>query len=98
MTIRKNKVRQRVLSIVFVIYTFTAFGWGQTGHRVVAQIAQNHLNTSTKKALLDILGNKSLVEASSWMDDIKSDKVYDHTHAWHYVTVPNGETYQTAEK
>ena len=74
------------------------FAWGQTGHRVVAQIAQNHLHPKTAKQLFEIMGHESLVEASTWMDHIKSDSTYDHTHAWHYVTIPDGETYATSEK
>ena len=72
--------------------------WGQTGHRVVAQIAQNHISDKTAEQLFEIMGHESLVEASTWMDNIKSDSSYDHTHAWHYVTIPDGETYATAKK
>jgi len=91
-------VRQIVLSIVFVVYTITAYGWGQTGHRVVGQIAQNHLKATTKKALIEIMGHESLVEASTWMDDIKSDSNYKHSRSWHYVNIPNGMTYETSTK
>ena len=79
-------------------FVVSVFAWGQTGHRVVAQIAQNHLSDNAAKQIFEIMGHESLVEASTWMDNIKSDSTYDHTHAWHYVTIPNGETYESSEK
>ena len=74
-----------------------AFAWGQTGHRVVGKIAENHLSKKAKEALFCLMENESLVEASTWMDNIKSDSAYDHTHQWHYVTIPNGKDYHTCD-
>ena len=89
-------------SCILICFLFSlstkALAWGQTGHRVVAEIAQNHLSKKAQKAIHGLMGHESLVEASTWMDDIKSDDAYDHTHAWHYVTIPDGQNYQTAEK
>lgn len=83
--------------IVAVSISITAFGWGQTGHRVIGKVAENHLSKKAKEALEEIMGHESLAEASTWMDEIRSDDRYDHTHAWHYTTVPNGKTYAEAE-
>ena len=74
-----------------------AFAWGQTGHRVVGKIAENHLSKKAKSALACIMGTEGLVEASTWMDNIKSDDKYDHTHQWHYVTIPDGKDYHNCE-
>jgi len=91
-----------IRSCIVICFLFSlsteALAWGQTGHRVVAEIAQNHLSKKAQKAIHGLMGHESLVEASTWMDDIKSDDAYDHTHAWHYVTIPDGQNYQTAEK
>ena len=75
-----------------------SFGWGQTGHRAVAQVAMNHLDKKAKKELFKIMGHESLVEASTWMDNIKSDSKWDFARSWHYVTIPEGETYESSEK
>jgi hypothetical protein len=32
------------------------------------------------------------------MDDIRSDHAYDHTHDWHWVTLPDGSTYALSVK
>lgn len=78
--------------------TQSALAWGQTGHRAIAQLAMNHLDKKTQKELFKIMGHESLVEASTWMDDIKSDSTWDFARTWHYVTIPDGESYETAKK
>ena len=76
----------------------SAFAWGATGHRVVGSIAEQHLTRKARKAVLRILGNESMALAATWMDDVRSDHAYDYTHDWHWVTIPDGSTYATAEK
>ncbi|PKR81330.1 S1/P1 Nuclease [Brumimicrobium salinarum] len=68
------------------------------GHRVVGEVASKHLNEGAKEKLKSILGNKTLAEVSNWMDDIKSDSKYDSLKPWHYVTIPDGLTYQQTNK
>lgn len=91
-------MKRILLYCLLFSYSFTVSAWGQTGHRTVAKVAQNHLSKKAKKAIAQIMGHESLVEASTWMDNIKSDEAYDHTHTWHYVTVPDGQTYATSDK
>ena len=45
-----------------------------------------------------ILKHESLAEVSTWMDEIRSDDRYDHTYDWHWVTVPDGMTYEQTNK
>ena len=78
------------ITLLSIIVSLNCFGWGQTGHRVVGQIAQNHLSSKAQKAIQEIMGRESLAYASTWMDEIKSDDHYDHTHVWHWVTIPDG--------
>lgn len=73
-------------------------GWGKTGHRVVGQIAEQNLSKKANKKIKALLGDESLALCSTWMDDIKSDTTYNHTHDWHWVTVPDGETYEQSLK
>lgn len=72
--------------------------WGVTGHRVVGYIAEQYLDTTAQKKIRDILEHESLAMASTWMDEIRSDPRYDHTHDWHWVTIPDGKTYEETEK
>lgn len=72
--------------------------WGKNGHRIVGDIAADYLDADTQKAVDRVLGPTSMAIASTWMDKIKSDPAYDHTHDWHWVTIPNGMTYEETEK
>ena len=73
------------------------FGWGQTGHRVVGQIAENHLHAEAAAAVKGILGDESLAMCANWMDHIKSNRAYNHMNPWHYCTIPDGLTYETCD-
>ncbi|MEQ6118941.1 S1/P1 nuclease [Reichenbachiella sp. MALMAid0571] len=73
-----------------------SFSWGKTGHRVVGQIAYNHMTKKARKNVQKILGNESLAMASFWMDNIKSDKNYDYQYYWHFATIPDSLTYEQA--
>ena len=83
---------------MLVLQPFTAFAWGPTGHRVVGQIAEDHLSTKAQKAVHRILGDESLATAATWMDDVRSDHAYDYMRDWHWVTIPDGSNYTAAEK
>jgi len=88
-----------ILSTTLLLFiSLQMLAWGQTGHRAVGMIATNHLEKKTKKELFKIMGHESLMEASTWMDNIKSDDQWDFARDWHYVTIPDGENYQSAEK
>lgn len=72
--------------------------WGQTGHRVTGQIAQNHLTGKAKRALAELLDGQTLAFVSTYGDDIKADPAYDKYGPWHYVNYPMGSTYGDSEK
>lgn len=86
------------LSVLLTGFMFNVFGWGATGHRAIGYIATQHLNKKARLAIAKLLGGQSLAMAGTWMDDIKSDSLYDHTHDWHWVTIQNGETYEQSAK
>lgn len=64
-----------------------AQAWGPIGHRVVAEIASNHLSAKAKKSIGGLIGRETLAMIANWPDFIKSDTThrYDHTSKWHYV-------------
>lgn len=74
------------------------FAWGPTGHRVVGQIASQHLTPKAKKKLKELLGQESLAMVCTWMDDVRSDSTYDYMNDWHWVTVENDQTYEQSKK
>lgn len=72
--------------------------WGQLGHYITGEIAEHHLTDTARERVRDVLGNTSMALATVWMDDIRSDPRYNHTHTWHWVTIPDGQTYEEAEQ
>lgn len=96
--LNKKAMLKKVVFILFCLISIQAFSWGILGHRTVGLIAEKHLTKKAKRNIEKILGSESMAVASNWMDDIKSDDAYDHTHQWHWVTIPEGQTYEEAEK
>lgn len=90
----------RVLALSFFIIFFSqeVFAWGATGHRVVGQIASQHLSSKAKKKIKALLGQESLAMAGPWMDDIRSDSTFDYMTDWHWVTVETGQSYEQSKK
>ena len=93
-------IRILLISLLFLGFSteHTTTKWGKTGHRVVGDIAADYLTEKTQKEIHRVLGHESLAIASTWMDKIRSDSSYDYTHAWHWVTIPDGKTYEETEK
>lgn len=81
----------KILVVSLILYLpFNAAAWSMIGHRIVGQIAENHLNSKARKAIKKILGNESLAMVSNWGDFIKSDPAYDYLYNWHFVNLPAG--------
>lgn len=82
-----------VSSFLFISYSPSAFSWGKTGHRIVGELAQRNLDSSTLKAIKELAGDDDLSRLSTWPDEIRSDPKMGYTTPWHYVSIPNGKTY-----
>ena len=90
------------LSIFMMLQSVSLFGWGQTGHDVVAAIAEQNLTRKAKREISRLLDGRSIVYYSSWMDNIQNSPYwkdgYDVTKTWHYANVDKGYTYETMSK
>ncbi len=82
-----------ILSILYLASSSSMAYWGKTGHRVVGEIAEEHLSKKAKKNIEKVLGNESLAMVSNYMDFIKADDKYRHLNPWHYATIPDSITY-----
>ncbi len=67
--------------------------WSKTGHRVIGDVAQQHLNGKTKRAITKLLKGQSLAAVSNYADIIKSDIAYKNFSSWHYVNIPADKKY-----
>ncbi len=70
--------------------------WGQTGHRATGYIAAELLTETAAHEVNRILNGDSMAEASTWMDEVRSDPSFRYMNPWHYCTIPDGMTYEEA--
>ena len=68
------------------------FAWGQTGHRVIGELAQMQLTKKTAKKVTAVLSNSTVAMESNWGDFIKSDTTYREYSKWHYTNIEAGVT------
>jgi hypothetical protein len=90
MTLKITACKVVLLSMIALYLPLNAGAWGMLGHRIVGQIAENHLSGKAAKGVKGVLGNESLAMASNWGDFIKSDPAYDYLYNWHFVNLPEG--------
>lgn len=66
-----------------------AWAWGQNGHRVIGQIAQNHLSSQAAAQVRSLLPESSLAEVSTWADEMRSNPsdMWQGMHHWHYINL-----------
>jgi hypothetical protein len=86
------------ITVLFAALSFNAFGWGNIGHRVVGQIAEARLSRAALAKVYAITGKESLADLANWPDWIKSDETWAHASVWHYVSIPDGQTYETIQR
>lgn len=72
--------------------------WGRVGHFITGEIAQEYLNEQATERVNEILGDMTWDEATVWMDVVRRTPEFRHTASWHWVTIPDGMTYEEAEK
>lgn len=97
---KKNKMKF-ILVIVFLVqfaHVNASEDWGQNGHRVVGEVAEQHLSKKAERKINRLLKGKSLAVISTYADEIKSDSKYDEFRPWHYANVDFDKTYAEAEK
>src|SRR5262245_53261668 len=75
-----------------------ALAWGPTGHRATGRVAERHLSPQAARAVTELIGPESLAYVATWSDEIRSEPDWAKAESWHWVTVPDGETYEAAAK
>lgn len=85
-----------LLMVFSLIGVQTAGAYGNKGHRVVAEIADRHLNEAARKKIQEILGDQSLAEVAVWADEMKSnpDEYWRAANVFHYINISPGGTFE----
>ena len=88
--------RRTVATVLLaILIPATSFGWGRDGHRIIGQIAEQFLTPNARAAVLDLLGDESLADVSTWADQVRSTPAYRWTAPMHYVnSPPDSEGYE----
>jgi hypothetical protein len=76
----------------FALVPPSAWGWGREGHQMVAAVAEDHLDETTKVMIQSLIGNNHLYSIATWADDVR--KEWHDTTPWHYAGIPLGTTYE----
>ncbi len=75
----------------------SVLAWGPIGHRITGAIADDNLSGAARANVRLLVGSETLAEASTWPDDMRSDPAsfwQKLSPPWHYVTLPEGDTYK----
>ncbi|WP_285163991.1 S1/P1 nuclease [Shewanella goraebulensis] len=75
-----------------------AHAWGQIGHRIIGELAQNNLSPLAQEKINQFAKGESLAQMSTWPDEIRSDKNWHHSTPWHYVSIADDETWETVKR
>ncbi len=84
--------------ILLLYLTSISSDWGATGHRVIGEVAAQHISKKTAKAIEGLLDGASLAFVSVFADDIKSDDRYKTFYSWHFANINLNETYESSLK
>lgn len=93
-----RSARHAVLTSCFMLLPALVSAWGATGHRVIGRVAEGHLSPVARQEVRALLGHASLARASTWPDEIKSDPEWRDANPPHWVTIPDGQTYENTKK
>ena len=91
-----NLVFRSAATLLVLAAVAPALAWGQTGHRIVGEIAEHRISGRTAAEVALLIGPEGLAEASTFADEQRSNPaVFWQTEAgpYHYVTVPADMTY-----
>jgi len=88
---------KKLLILLLLPTMLFADDWGKTGHRVIGQIAQDHLSPEALRAVTEMLDGETLATVSTYADEIRSNPAMDGFKIWHYVNLPLDKKYQEVE-
>lgn len=94
---------QRFLYFLLIFFfpmanTFAFSDWGKTGHQAIAEVAESRLHKKARKRIAHLLEGATLVEVSTYADEIKYTPSFRRYASWHYVNLNKGQQYKESEK
>lgn len=92
-------IMTKVACLLLLVTNISVYAWGLTGHRVIAEIAENNLTCKSKRQIKKLLGKERLAYWANWPDFVKSDTtgVWKEAGVWHYVNIEPSADFKTFE-
>ena len=80
------------LTLALTLSPLPAHAWWEKGHRLVGQVASDHLTPIARRNVTALLGTETLGDVASWADVYRPLET--QTSGWHFVDIPrDSDTY-----
>jgi hypothetical protein len=88
-----------LLTTLLILVHNTVFAWSREGHQIVVEIAYQLLSKPAQDKLRAYLGNISIQDAATWMDEVRGgDKQYTYLTGTHFINIEKGEKLNPFQK
>lgn len=87
-----------IFQITLLFLPLQLSAWGGKAHDVIAHIAEQNLTPKAHAEVSRLLNGRTMAYYAMWMDNIRSDSIYNFTATWHYANVDLGYAYATMPK
>jgi hypothetical protein len=84
--------RKTLFVVLFCAINFSLSAYDVIGHRIIADIAYQHLNATTRNQVDKLLGKQGIIYEAGWADEIRSDEHYAYSYQWHYQNLKDSLT------
>lgn len=92
------KLHSLILYCCLSFIPVSSFAWSGKGHRIIATIAYELLDRRIQDSLQKYLGNISIQDASTWMDDVRGNPAYHYLRLLHYINIEKNQMINDAPK
>lgn len=86
------------LAVWIMLCSGPALSFGADGHRIVVNIAENHISPKTASAIGQITGNAVLDQLSLWPDKIRHLPTWEQSKYWHYINIDDRERFTNLKR
>ncbi len=86
------------LAVWIMLCSNPALSFGADGHRIVVNIAENHISPKTASAIGAIIGDADLDLLSLWPDKIRHLPAWKQSKYWHYINIDDREPFNNLKR
>lgn len=84
--------------MALLLATPAAHAFNAPAHRVIGHIAVANMCANTRSVVSELDPDRSIAEAGTWADEIRSDNYWDALKPWHYMNIPDGVALADAKR